>query len=431
MTLKINKFFKLLMSTVILLSLSFLLVGCKKKKFYKYNGEIYDDSYNYKNDYGYKYLEQNNEKAAKKYEELYLMMVDFSHKDDDVDKKAYKDLFFKYNLKEDSFTYGELYMAYGYLTCNNPQFFWLDYDINMITGDCCVGIGEQFIKGEDRKKFAELLNSEITKIDKLMEGKEDEFIKINTLSNYIMDNMTYAFNENGQPENAQWAHSIVGFFERNYGVCESYAKVFKLLCDRYEIGNIPVMSDDHIWNLVEYKNEWYVYDLTFDDDKRNSYVGMTEDVYADPTHEYIEFLYPLPENKAKTPLSLGEIALKEDGETIYTSHSMNDIMNHFNNGNYEIVLSANDNKANAVYYIDSISDKYTSLTISSNQTEDNQVLLYLTRDISLTKDLTCKNINLKVDKKKTITLNDNTLRLENTYLSLLISIDGANVIITD
>ena len=418
-----NRLLKLSASFIIATSLTILLCGCQGKGYFKFEGNIYDDSYNYKKDYGYIYLEKTNEKVAKFYEETYLKMVEFNHTNKSVKENMCHTLFYEGNLNSGTYTYDDMYQGYMYLTAYNPQFYWMSYILNEDSGDYSIGISRAYAKASERKKYEKKINDGIKEFDKLLEGVEDEFEKIKIISDHIMDNMTYAYDNSGKPSQEQWAHSITGFFDRNTGVCESYAKVFKLICDRYDIGNIPVTSEDHIWNLVEYQDEWYVFDLTYDDDTYYTYFGKTEDVYDDGQHDYHKDLYQLPENMAKTPLSLGSINLKENGNTLYTSHSMDYIMSKFNNGNYEIELIGSNSITNE-FYISYINTDYSSLTIKSTQKEK----LYLTKDITLTKDLTLSSISLRSKEKRTLTLDEVSLYLDNTSIFSGITIVGGTII---
>ena len=421
-----NRFIRLSALTILLSSLTILLCGCQGKRYFKFEGKIYDDSYNYKNDYGYKYLEKTNEKVAKFYEEIYLKMVEFDYKKQNVKENMCHTLFYEGNFLEGPFSYDDLYKGYMYLTAYNPQFYWMSYILDEDSGSYSLGIARAYAKASERKRYEKEINDGIKKVDKLLEGVEDEFDKIKIISDHIMDNMTYAFDHGIVPSQEQWAHSITGFFDRKEGVCESYAKVFKLLCDRYDIGNIPVTSEDHIWNLVEYDNEWYVFDLTYDDDARNSYVGKTEEVYEDDAHIYHIDLYPLPENKAITPLSLGLIELKENGNTICSSHSITKIFNSFKGGDYEIIMNTTTD-ISTDFYLSDINSNYNSLTIKTTQNSK----LYLGKDITLTKDLTLSNLTLRAKESRTLTLDEVTIYLDNASIFSIITVEGGSVINID
>lgn len=421
-----------LLICLIVFILIFLLSACQTNKFYKYNGETYDDSYDYKDNYGYIYLKNKNEVQAKLYEDLYLNMVDFSHKDLDVEEKTHRELFFKEDINNTSITREEIEQVFIYMNIENPAFYWLscsDDDNNLF----CIGVRSEYMKKSVRRKIRKEINDGTKSIDKLINGIEDEYEKIKTLADYIMDNMSYAYTDGVASEEA-WAHNIVGFFEKNKGVCETYAKIFKYYCDRYNIGNIPVVSVDHIWNIVLYENSWYVFDLTWDE-KTYTYFGKTEDVYKmdsgrTESHDYDPLLYVLPENMAITPLSLGLIELKENNNVLAKSHNIDSIVNKFYNGNYEIILNNSDDGISN-FYISNIDSNYNSLFIRYIRKGNEKGILNINKDINLAKDITFENVYLNASSSKKITLNENTIYLKNVSIGNLVAIEGDNIIYID
>lgn len=73
-----------------------------------------------------------------------------------------------------------------------------------------------------------------------------------------------------------YEHTINGALLSKYnhtGVCESYAKVIKLLCDEFDIPCMLVEGDNHMWNYVKLSGKWYMIDATWDD--RVSYTSTT------------------------------------------------------------------------------------------------------------------------------------------------------------
>ena len=83
-----------------------------------------------------------------------------------------------------------------------------------------------------------------------------------------------------------YEHTVTGGLLDTYqhtGVCESYAKIVKLLCDRFSIpcvlmtGGSSTASDgsivvDHMWNMVQMENgQWYLVDATWDDQASGVY----------------------------------------------------------------------------------------------------------------------------------------------------------------
>ena len=66
--------------------------------------------------------------------------------------------------------------------------------------------------------------------------------------------------------------SAAGIFLDEYQgdvVCEGYAKAFKILCEKRGIKNACIGGiaggEGHMWNAVNYKDEWYIADATWDD----------------------------------------------------------------------------------------------------------------------------------------------------------------------
>ncbi len=86
----------------------------------------------------------------------------------------------------------------------------------------------------------------------------------------ILENMYYAYKSDGvTPEDAAWAHNVVGYVQYGAGVCETYAEIFHLMMNYSGVDCIRVQGDaggGHAWNLVKMDDgEWYWFDLTWDD----------------------------------------------------------------------------------------------------------------------------------------------------------------------
>lgn len=63
-----------------------------------------------------------------------------------------------------------------------------------------------------------------------------------------------------------YAHSSLGILVKNLGVCEGYAKAFKMVCDYMGLPTtICIISETHMWNIVLINDEWYCVDVTWDD----------------------------------------------------------------------------------------------------------------------------------------------------------------------
>ncbi len=79
------------------------------------------------------------------------------------------------------------------------------------------------------------------------------------------DNEALSMNEDS--ERFFLAHSAFGVLNTKRGVCESYAKAFKEICDElpFPIVCTLMYSETHMWNAVRLNGFWYAVDVTWDD----------------------------------------------------------------------------------------------------------------------------------------------------------------------
>ena len=99
---------------------------------------------------------------------------------------------------------------------------------------------------------------------------------VELINTNLMANLSYAYqSDNHTPEDSPWAHSVTGLYLYNKGVCECYAKNFKLLCDLLKVDSMFVIGigngGNHAWNIVKVNDNWYGIDVTWNDTTGNSY----------------------------------------------------------------------------------------------------------------------------------------------------------------
>ncbi len=169
-------------------------------------------------------------------------------------------------------TFEELLSVIVVLKHDNPVLYWIPTSFNYEDSSYTLMCAEEYKSGAVRQAANKLI------ADKLAAIKLDETSAYNialALHDIILKGMTYANNKDtGKPEEAIWAHNVLGFFEKGTGVCETYGRTFSLMLNYFGIENIPVAGvaegEDHLWNMVKMDNgEWYWFDLTWDD----SYAG--------------------------------------------------------------------------------------------------------------------------------------------------------------
>lgn len=154
---------------------------------------------------------------------------------------------------------------------DNPEVYWIHtysikygrYDSNYIYE--VKLIPEKYyssILKEDRAVNKQL-KSAVTKIKSNRKNKSD-YETLKAIHDYCVKKITYGHAGNY----IAYEHTITGALLKKYnniGVCESYAKIFKILCDRFGIKCMLVMGDNHLYDYVKLKGKWYMVDPTWDD----------------------------------------------------------------------------------------------------------------------------------------------------------------------
>jgi len=83
--------------------------------------------------------------------------------------------------------------------------------------------------------------------------------KLRSIHDRLVNTITYDAND-------PYAHQATGGLLRGKGVCETYARSFKMICDYIGIPCVLVVSDDHMWDAVQMEDQrWYLVDATWDD----------------------------------------------------------------------------------------------------------------------------------------------------------------------
>ncbi|MBR2745060.1 MAG: hypothetical protein IKE01_07220 [Clostridia bacterium] len=98
---------------------------------------------------------------------------------------------------------------------------------------------------------------------------KNDYYKIMHAHNWIVEHLEYNLEES--PNNA----NLYGALKDRKVVCEGYARLFKSLMDKMDIPCVFVSGvglnstsdtrEDHAWNYVFLKGEWYAIDATWDD----------------------------------------------------------------------------------------------------------------------------------------------------------------------
>ena len=118
---------------------------------------------------------------------------------------------------------------------------------------------------EEAEKFVQDKEKEI--LDSITD--KNDYYKILHAHNWIVDNVEYNLQDSNNNAN------LYGALKDNKVVCEGYARLFKSLMDKMNIPCVFVSGEginletgskeDHAWNYVFLKGNWYAVDATWDD----------------------------------------------------------------------------------------------------------------------------------------------------------------------
>jgi transglutaminase/protease-like cytokinesis protein 3 len=135
------------------------------------------------------------------------------------------------------------------------------YRININNGYAKIELNiEKKYSKEQIKEINEVINNNINKLDlDKMNDKE----KIKWTHDFITKKNEYDYSalKIGDGD----AYSAYGAIVGNKAVCLGYAEAMAILLDRFNIPNIMVSNDYHIWNLVNIDDKWLHLDATWDD----------------------------------------------------------------------------------------------------------------------------------------------------------------------
>jgi hypothetical protein len=120
-------------------------------------------------------------------------------------------------------------------------------------------------------------------VDNVLETKIKDTMSIRTklltIHDYIIDRSVYDKErsnaiKDGIEMNGNYSHIAYGIIKDNKAVCGGYTDLMSIFLEKLNIPNFKVSTDDHIWNLVYYNDQWLHMDLTWDD----PYTGTSENI---------------------------------------------------------------------------------------------------------------------------------------------------------
>ena len=153
---------------------------------------------------------------------------------------------------------------------DNPLYYWLSNTTYVEDGGIVLLVDGAYAEAEVRENYNQLIDAKVQEYSaQLYDGANAYDIAL-AYHDAILYAVDYTYDENNEPEDASWAHNVLGVFAGQGAVCEAYARTFQLLLNYSGIENVFVTGDgngeEHAWNLVRLDDgNWYWCDLTWDD----------------------------------------------------------------------------------------------------------------------------------------------------------------------
>ncbi len=127
---------------------------------------------------------------------------------------------------------------------NNPSLYYkYTKKYNKLIDEVDNYVNEKYEDLKDKEYYTALFEVEPEETEKL--------IKAQLVYDFIEDNIKY--------EGSEYDQSIISIFKEGSGVCSSYAALFKVMCNKYDIDCVVVWSNkgEHAWNKVKLFDEWF------------------------------------------------------------------------------------------------------------------------------------------------------------------------------
>lgn len=262
--------------------------------------------------YGYNELLKfsDGEKMQRLYRDLNYAAELFFASDEDVIAREGYYIIGNYKLSDYGLSLDAAKTVWKTFYVSSPAYYWLDGAVVTSYDTVHLTIADDYASANYRK----LCNDKIAEMEReckeALTGKNTELERAMAITEYIVKNLEYAYEEDGKtPVDDMWAHNMSGFATYGLGVCESYSKSFLYLCllNGVEclVGSGTAEGENHSWNYVKLNDAWYGADLTWTDIYGNDEVvydffGLSRDALFDSHHPHpsdvmdVAYIYEAP-----------------------------------------------------------------------------------------------------------------------------------------
>lgn len=154
---------------------------------------------------------------------------------------------------------------------DHPLYYWVSASYVYSSTAIYLCVDSTYADEKTRTDTNRLIYSEIERVSQTVTDETDGYAIALAYYEILLAAADYAYEEDGvTPEDAPWAHNVLGVFEKGLAVCEGFAKAYSLVLNFHGVENLPVSGDSngvpHLWNLINPDGTgWYWCDITWDD----------------------------------------------------------------------------------------------------------------------------------------------------------------------
>ena len=244
----------------------------------------FDTPEKYDGDYGLSYLATLDK--ADSYTAFYQRMDeacdDFHTLETDADAEY---IIAKLDFSDLGMTKDEAQMVWCCYRNDRPLYYWMSGMIKYTSEQLWLMVDEEYVSEAVRLEINNSVYDKVADFTDVISGADTHYDITLALHDEIILSADYAYESDGTtPDDSAPSHNIVGTLLLGRGVCESYARVFQLLLNYFEIDNIFVTGHSkgvpHAWNMVKMDDgEYYWFDLTWDDQPTHMW-GVTHNYFC-------------------------------------------------------------------------------------------------------------------------------------------------------
>ena len=116
-----------------------------------------------------------------------------------------------------------------------------------------------------------LINEEIERIISELEIDRTDVKQkdIKKIHDYLIKNVTYD-EEYEEGDVVTTSNKATGALVDKVALCSGYTDTFALFMDKLGIKNFKISTDNHVWNVIYFNDQWLHVDVTLDDDEVNN-----------------------------------------------------------------------------------------------------------------------------------------------------------------